>query len=64
MYWPGKCFFIVFWLSKIIHSSEKLKVIYIKRICVLCKNRLSIFKTSELKNVDTLVRQIVEAIKS
>ena len=46
------------------HSSENLKVIYIK-----CSMFYAIiinyqFKTSELKNVEKLVKQTVQALKS
>ena len=55
-----KVFFDAFWLSKtnINHGSENLKVIYIK--CTIINYQ---FKTSELKNVEKLVKQTVQALK-
>ena len=45
------------------HSSENLKVIYIK--CSMCYAIINYqFKTSELKNVEKLVKQTVQALKS
>ena len=45
------------------HSSENLKVIYIK--CSLFYPIINYqFKTSELKNEEKLVKQIVKALKS
>ena len=45
------------------HSSENLKVIYIK--CSIFDAIINYqFKTSEPKNVEMLVRQIVKALKS
>ena len=45
------------------HSCENLKVVYIK--CSMCyamsKNQ---FKTSEMENVEKLVKQTVQALKS
>ena len=44
------------------HSSENLKVIYIK--CSMFKAVINCqFKTSELKNVEKLVKQTVQASK-
>ena len=45
------------------HSSENLKVIYIKysMFCAIINYQ---FKTSELKNVEKLVMQTVKALKS
>ena len=64
-----KEFFDAFWLSKteINHSSENLKVIYIK--CSMFYAIINYqFKTSELKNelknVKTWVKQTVQALKS
>ena len=52
--------FDAFWLSKtnINHGSENLKVIYLK--CTIINYQ---FKTSELKNVEKLVKQTVQALK-
>ena len=45
------------------HSSENLKVIYIK--CYMFYAIINYqFKTSELKNVEKLVKQTVQALKS
>ena len=45
------------------HSSENLKVIYIK--CSMFYAIINYqFKTSELKNVEKLVKQTVQALKS
>ena len=45
------------------HSAENLKVIYIK--CSMCYAIINYqFKTSELKNVEKLVKQTVQALKS
>ena len=45
------------------HSSENLKVIYIK--CSMFYAIINYqFKTSELKNVEDLVKQTVQALKS
>ena len=47
------------------HSSEKLKVIYIKCSYIYpIINYHDQFKTSELKNVEKLVEQTVQALKS
>ena len=44
------------------HSSENLKVVFIK--CSMCYPIINYqFKTSELKNVEKLVKQTVEALK-
>ena len=49
--------------QNIYHSSEKLKVIYIK--CFLFYTVINYqFKTSELKNLEQLVEQTVQALKS
>ena len=45
------------------HSSENLKVIYIK-CCMFYAIINYQFKTSELKNVEKLVKQTVQALKS
>ena len=45
------------------HSSENLKLIYIK--CSMFYAMINYrFKTSELKNVEKLVKQTVQALKS
>ena len=44
------------------HSSEKLKVVYTKRVFYGIINYQS--KTSELKNVEKLVEQTVQALQS
>jgi len=44
------------------HSSENLKVIYIKRSLFYARIYYQ-FKTSELKNVEKLVKQTVQALK-
>ena len=45
------------------HSSKNWKVIYIK--CSMCYAIIKYqFKTSELKNVEKLVKQTVQALKS
>ena len=45
------------------HSSGNLKVIYIK--CFMCYAIINYqFKTNELKNVEKLVKQTVQALKS
>ena len=45
------------------HSSENLKVIYIK--CSMFYSIINYqFKSSELKNVEKLVKQTVQALKS
>ena len=52
MLWPGKCFLMLFGFPRqnIYHSSEMLKVIYIK--CSMFYARIYYqFKTSELKGV-------------
>ena len=51
MWWPGKCFLVLFGCPRqnINHSSENLKVIYIK--CSMFYALINYqFKTSELKN--------------
>ena len=57
-------FFNAFWLSKTEykHSSEKLMLIYIKRVLfyAIINNQ---FKTSELKNLERFVEQTVQALK-
>ena len=60
-----KEFFDAFWLSKteINHSPENLKVIYIK-CTIFCAIINYQFKSSELKNVEKLVKQTVQALKS
>ena len=52
-----KVFFDAFWLSKtnIDHGSDNLKVTYIE--CTIINYQ---FKTSELKNVEKLVKQTVQ----
>ena len=65
MWWPGKNVPMLFACPRqnINLSSENLKVIYIK-----CSLFLAIinyqFKTSELKNIEKLVKQTVQALKS
>ena len=44
------------------HSSKKLKVIYIKRSLFYARIYYQ-FKTSEMKNVEKLVKQTVQALK-
>ena len=63
--WPGKCFLMLFGCLRqnINHSSENLKVIYIK--CSMFYAIINYqFKTSELKNVEKLVKQTVQTLKS
>ena len=63
--WPGKCFLMLFGSPRqnMNHSSENLKVIYIK--CSMFYAIINYqFKTSELKNVEKLVKQTVQALKS
>ena len=63
--WPGKCFLMLFGCLRqnINHSSENLKVIYIK--CSMFYAIINYqFKTSELKNVEKLVKQTVQALNS
>ena len=43
------------------HSLENLKVTVHKVLNVLCNNKL--IKTSELKNVEKLVKQTVQSLK-
>ena len=52
-----------FWLCKNVnHSSENLKVIHIK--CSMFYSIINYqFKTSELKNVEKLVKQTVQTLK-
>ena len=62
-----KVFFDAFSLSKnrqnMNHSSQNLKVIYTKCSMFYAKINHQ-FKTSELKNVEKLVKQTVQALKS
>ena len=44
------------------HSSEKLKVIHIKRFLFYAMSNYN-FKTGELENVGKLVEQTVQALK-
>ena len=63
--WPGKCFLMLFGCLRqnINHSSENLRVIYIK--CSVFYAIINYqFQTSELKNVEKLVKQTVQALKS
>ena len=65
MQWPGKSFLLLFGCPRqnINHSSENLKVIYIK--CSMFYATMNYqFKTSELKNVEKLVKKTVQALKS
>ena len=65
MCWPGKCFFMLLGCPRqnMNHSSENLKVIYTK--CSMFYAIINYqFKTSELKNVEKLVKQTVQALKS
>ena len=63
--WPGKCFLMLFGCLRqnINHSSENLRVIYIKRSVFYAIINYQ-FQTSELKNVEKLVKQTVKALKS
>ena len=65
MHWPGKNFLMLFGCPRqnINHSSENLKVIYIKwsMSYALINHQ---FKTSELENVEKFVKQTVQAFKS
>ena len=65
MYWPGKCFLMLFGCLRqnMNNSSENLKVIYIKWSMFYAIINYQ-FKTSELKNVENLVKQTVQALKS
>ena len=60
MEWPGKNFFLLFCCPRqnINYSSENLKVIYIKYSMFYAIINYQL-KTSELKNVGKLVKQIV-----
>ena len=64
MQWSGKCFLMRFACPRqnINHSSEKLKVIYIRHLLfyVIINYR---FKISELKNIEKLLEQTVQALK-
>ena len=65
MYWPGESFLMFFGCPRQNknHSSENLKVIYIK--CAMFYAIVNYqFKTSELKNLEELVKQTVQALKS
>ena len=59
-----KVSFNAFWLSKAEYKSllRELKVIYIKRSLFYARIYYQ-FKTSELKNVEKLVKQTVQALK-
>ena len=47
------------------HTSEKLMVICMKRFCFMQYNVVNYqFKTRDLKNVEKLVEQAVQALKS
>ena len=63
--WPGKCFLMLFGCLRqnINHSSQNLRVIYIKRSVFYAIINYQ-FQTSELKNVEKLVKQTVKALKS
>ena len=64
MWSPGKCFLMLFACprQKVNHSSENLKVIYTK--CSMFYSIINYqFETSELKNVEKLVKQTLQALK-
>ena len=64
MYWPGECFLMLFGCPRqnMNYSSENLKVIYTK--CSMFYAIINCqFKTSELKNVQKLVKQTVQVLK-
>ena len=65
MQWPEKNVLMLFaWpRENINHSTENLKVIYIKYSMFYAIINYH-FKTSELKNVENLVKQTVKALKS
>ena len=56
---PLKEFFKAFWLSKINHSSERLKVVYKMHFLFYAIINCQ-FETSELNNVEKLVQQTVK----
>ena len=56
---PLKEFFKAFWLSKINHSSERLKVVYKMHFLFYAIINCQ-FETSELNNVEKLVKQTVK----
>ena len=67
MQWPEKNVLMLFaWpRENINHSSENLKVIYIKySMFYAIINLINQFETSGLKNVEKLAKQTVQALKS
>ena len=65
MQWPEKNVLMLFARPRenINHSSENLKVIYIRYSMFYAIINYQ-FETSELKNVEELVKQTVQALKS
>ena len=60
-----KVFFDAFWLSKIEYESWLREVNgYLHKVLNVLCNNLYQFKTGELKNVEKLVKETVQALKS
>ena len=63
MWWPEKCFLMLFGFPRQNkdHTSEKFKVIYLKRFLFYTRIKYY-FETSELKNMAKVVEETVQAL--